>query len=259
MRLYRIRKFPTKLFIVFLVVLAAFLSLKFLPGVKDFSLEILAKPLKFISSLRAHFSRASDLKEENFLLKQRLGALSVELARTGEIEEENRRLKKLLKFRESSRFKSVAAEVIARDSVDWRRSLIINKGTKDGVKERAPCVTGKGFIGSVVEAGPATSKIMLVTDPNSRVGVILKASRECGLLIGSGAGLCKVIYLSLDEKIEKGDAVITAGFGDYIPKGLMVGEVVGVGVEKTNLYKYAVVKSFENMNAIEEVICIEAR
>jgi len=121
-----------------------------------------------------------------------------------------------------------------------------------------PCATVKGLIGSVEEVSPDSSKIMLITDPNSKIGVLLEPSRESGLLTGSPQGECKVIYLPLDSKIRKGERVVAAGFSKTAPKGLAIGEVVAIGVENPNLYKYAIVKPFEGMGRVEEVLCIDA-
>ncbi len=199
------------------------------------------------------------LSEENLLLKQRIAALSLELARNREIEAENERLRSLLNLKKTLRAETIAACVIGRDSTDWRRSLILDKGAKDGIKIHMPCATAKGFVGSVVEIAPHTSKVMLITDSNSRVGVILEPSRESGLLTGSPEGLCRVIYLSIDAEIKRGDLVVTAGFNPFLPKGLKIGRVVASSVEKTGLYRYALIEPFEDMNKIEEVICIDVR
>ena len=98
---------------------------------------------------------------------------------------------------------------------------------------------------------------MLITDADSRIGVLLDASREIGILTGSPQGTCRVIYLSLDGSMDEGEKVLTAGFGASFPKGLPVGRVKAVETEKTNLYKYAVVETFADLNKIEEVICIK--
>ncbi|OGW74597.1 MAG: hypothetical protein A2Z72_03715 [Omnitrophica bacterium RBG_13_46_9] len=115
----------------------------------------------------------------------------------------------------------------------------------------------KGLIGSVAEVRPASSKVMLITDPNSRVGVMLQPSGEPGIMIGLPQGMCKVIYLSLDGKVKRGEQVVVAGFSAFFPKGFAVGKVTQVGVESANLYKYAVVEPFEDMSKIEEVVCID--
>ena len=258
MRIYRIRKFPAKLSIFILVILVITFNSKIRSGVKNITLEILVKPFKAVSGVKTYLTRAKNLSEENLLLKQRLGELSVEVARMKGLGLENARLGKLLDFKKSLSYKTIVAKVIARDSTDWRRAMIINKGRSRGIREHMPCVTTKGLVGSVVEVAPASSKVMLITDPNSRIGVVLESSRESGVLVGSSQGTCKVIYLSLDADIKVGEKVLTAGFSDFFPKGLMVGKVIEVGIETPGLYKYAAVDPVCDMDKIEEVICIEA-
>lgn len=172
---------------------------------------------------------------------------------------ENERLEALLKFKKKLRENCIIAKVVARDPSDWRSAVIINRGEKDGIRRNMPCATSKGLVGSVIEVSSSSSKVMLIADPNSRVGVILEPSRESGLLVGSPEAKCKIIYLSPDAKIEEGDRVLTAGFSTLFPKGLAVGKVGKTGLEKTNLYKYAFVVPFEKMERIEEVICIDIK
>jgi len=257
LRIYRIRKFPTKLFLLILIITVIAFNPKIISGFKNFTFGILTKPIKALSGVKIYFKRIKNLSEENLLLKQRVASLSIELARKKEISSENKRLRSLLDFKKPLHYKTIISKVIARDSTDWRKAIIINKGTRDGIREHASSATAKGLIGTVVEVGPSSSKVMLITDHNSRVGVIIEPSRESGVLIGSPEGECRVIYLSLDAKIERGDKVLTCGFSAFFPKGLAIGRVREIGLEKTGLYKYAVVDPFEDMGRIEEVVCID--
>lgn len=258
MRTYRIRRFPSKLFILIIAVIILASSHKTRLAVKNFAFGILVKPFRVASGAKAYLTGVKNISEENLLLKQRLAMLSLELARTKNIASENERLKALLNFKKDLDYRAIAAKVVGRDSTDWRKTVIINKGKNQGIKERMPCATAKGLIGSVVEVGPDSSKVMLLTDPNSRVGVRLVPSREAGVLVGFSQGKCKVIYLSLDGDIKEGEAVFTASFSAFFPQGLMVGRVTEVANEKANLYRYAFVRLAEDMNKIEEVICIDA-
>jgi len=199
---------------------------------------------------------AEKISQENLELKQQIADLVVNISRLKKIERENKRLRKLLGFQKTLPYKTIAASVITRDSTDWRRSFIIDKGSKGGIKDGMSCATDKGFIGKVVEVGSVSSKVSLVSDPGSRIGVIVEPSRDSGVLIGSPDGTSKIIYLSLDSKIKRGNKVITAGFGECSPKGLPVGEVIRVGMESARLYKYAIVKPYENTGSVEEVLCI---
>ena len=246
------------MFILLVTVIVLASSQRIRLAVKNFAFEILVKPFRVASGAKAYLAGVKNISEENLLLKQRLAMLSLELAQTENIVSENERLKALLNFKKGLDYRAIAAKVIGRDSTDWRKTVIIDKGKNQGIKERMPCATAKGLIGSVVEAGSDSSKVMLLTDPNSRVGVRLEPSREAGVLVGFSQGECKVIYLSLDGDVRKGEAVFTASFSAFFPQGLVVGRVTEVANEKANLYRYALVRLAEDMNRIEEVICIDA-
>ena len=257
MRSYRIRKIPAKFLILFLLIVLFILNPKILLSVRTFTFEALSKPLIILADTHKYFARITRLSEENIRLKHRVSSLSVELARLREAELENRRLRMFFKLKKYLSYEVIFAQIIGRGASDWRRVLIINKGTADGIREHMPCATAKGVIGRVVETAPNSSKIMLVTDPASRIGAILEASRESGLLIGLADGTCKLIYLPFDAEIKKGESVLTAGYGAFFPKGVLLGKVAEIGVEKSRLYKYAIVEPIEDMNKVEEVICIE--
>jgi rod shape-determining protein MreC len=257
-RIYRIRKLPSRLVLTLLVIIIVSLVPRLRSGVKNFAFDILAKPLKAVAGAREYLAKVKNLSDENLLLKQRLAETSVTLARMKEAALENKRLALLLDFKKELQYETIVAKVIGRDATDWRKSIIINRGSNHGLRAHMPCATAKGLVGRVADVAPESSKVMLITDPNSRVGVTLEPSRESGVLVGMPGGLCKAIYLSLDAEIKKGERVSTAGFSAFFPKGLVVGKVTKTSVEKTNLYKYAIVNPIVEMNRIEEVICIDA-
>ncbi|MFC1576241.1 rod shape-determining protein MreC [Candidatus Omnitrophota bacterium] len=257
MRIFRIRQFPAKILLLVLVVIIIAFNPRIAVWFKNFTFGILVGPLKAFSGVKTYFISRKNLSEENFELKQRLAMLSVELARTKDLPSENERLEALLGFKKNLRNKAIAARIIARDPTDWRRSMIIGKGKKDGMKERMPCVTADGVVGCVVEVGSGSSKVMLITDPDSRLGVVLESSGESGLLVGTPEGSCKVIYLSLDTGVKDGEKVVTAGFSSFFPEGLTIGTVKEVDVEKAKLYKYAIVTPAADLSKIKEVVCID--
>jgi len=258
LRISRIRKIPAKIIVPLIIISLILTSANMRQGLKNFASGILTLPFKALSGAKRYFISQKNFSRENLVLKKRVASLSVELARMDEAKAENERLRALLGFTKPLRSKTIAAEVIARDSTDWRGGLIINKGSLSGIREHMPSATAEGVIGSVAEVAARSSKVMLITDPNSRIGVILEPSRESGILIGSAEGGVRVIYLSLDSDIKPGEKVLTAGFSAFFPKGLAIGEVTEVGMEPTNLYKHAVVKPFADLSRVEELVCIDA-
>ena len=115
----------------------------------------------------------------------------------------------------------------------------------------------RGLVGRVLEVGRYSSRILLITDPNSKVGTVIQRNRQGGILVGRPDGRCKMIYIALDSDVTKGDKVITAGFGSVFPKGILIGEVLSVGKEPGRLYKYAIVRPAQDMTKLEEVLCIK--
>ena len=207
------------------------------------------------SSLKKLVPFAS-FREENRNLRERINFLSRKLEELKMVEAENVRLKNLLDFQKNSAYTIIPAQVIGRDPTNWSNSIIIDKGLTKGIREGKAVLYTKGLIGRVLEVGRYSSKILLITDPNSKVGVVIQRNRQGGILTGRPDGTCKVIYLSVDSDVSVRDKVITAGFGGAFPKDILVGEVVKVGKEPGRLYKYAIVKPAEDLSKLEEVLCI---
>lgn len=227
------------------------------PAVVDLcriSLKAVTAPVRGIYNL-ATFRNSYERKIA--LLEKRLFSLANQSVRTSEILEENKRLRSLLAFKTKSASKAVAAEVIGRDLSNWDTFIIIDRGTRDGVRQNMVVAKDDGLIGVVFEAGSAASKVMLIDNPNSKVGVLIQRTREQGILVGLGGGLCKITYLSTDTDAKAGDLVITGEGGNSYLKGLLIGEVVKVQKDPHSLYASAIVRPSSNLFRIEEVLCIE--
>lgn len=170
---------------------------------------------------------------------------------------ENNRLRTLLNFREKFAPSAIAAEVIAKDPSNQAGLIIIDKGSNDGIK-RDMCVTSySGLAGRIYEVSSNISKVLLITDSDSRLGVFIERSREQGLLVGLNENLCRIVYLEKDADVVKGDLVYTSGLTGIFPKGIIVGEVINVGKALNNLYKYADIKPYSKPSKLEEVLCIK--
>ncbi len=222
-------------------------------------LDLSAIPLKALHSLGASIGRLipfASLTEENRLLREKIDLL----ARRGEeskyLHIENQRLKDILDFKDAIPFAAVPAEVIGRDPTNWSNSLIIDKGSANQVRQGKAVISMRGLIGRTLEVGRYSSRILLITDPNSKVGVVIQRNRQGGILVGRPDGKCKIIYIALDSDVTKGDKVITAGFGSVFPKGILIGDVVSVDKEPGRLYKCAIVRPAQDMTKLEEVMCI---
>lgn len=221
----------------------------------DTSTPLLKAAHSFLSFLE-NVAPFAALREENRILHDRVDLLTRMAEETRAVNDENARLRDLLGFRKIIPYTSIPAQVIGRDPSNWSNSLIIDKGSANGIKQSMAVMSTRGIVGRITEIGKYSSKVLLITDPNLKVGVLIRRNRQGGVMVGMPGGRCKIIYIALDSDAKVGDKVITAGFGSIFPKGILIGEIEKVGKEEGRLYKYAVVKPSQDLSKLEEVLCI---
>ena len=185
-------------------------------------LKIIFFPLKEIKKI-LYYHR---IYNEYVRLRQEVDTLRSRLIGVEEVLRENTRFEKLLDFKRKLIFSSVPANVIARDPTNWNASIIIDKGSKEGIGQGMPVVTAAGVVGKVAEVGSSYSRVIVLTDPQFSVPAILQTSRESGLISGSLQGLCRLRYLSSAAEVQIGDKVITSKLSSSFPEGLLIGEIV---------------------------------
>lgn len=198
----------------------------------------------------------ASFREENALLRRRIDYLTMKLEEARLVAAENDRLKELLNFRKAIPYTTIPAQVIGRDASNWSNSIIIDKGSNHGLRQNKAAISVKGLVGRVVEVGKVSSRILLITDPNSKVGVVIQRNRQGGILVGRPDGKCRMIYIALDSDVLPGDRVITAGLGYIFPKDILVGEIIKVEKEPARLYKSAVIRPAQDLSKVEEVLCL---
>jgi len=198
--------------------------------------------------------------KENRLLRHALGESREVRFQTREALSENRRLTKLLDIKQSippPLKKAVVCRVIGRSPSTWNRVFLIDKGSKDGIRPGMGVLAERALAGRVAESWPNVSLVLLVTDPNSRVGALVQRTRQPGILFGTLSGGCRIKYLSVDHEVKKGDLVETGGVGASAAKGLLVGTIQRVWKEPGQIYQVADVKPFADLNRLEEVLVVE--
>lgn len=213
------------------------------------------KAINAVYRLPSILFKGSKLKRENIELKKEIDRLKSQIVKLNEAELENQRLKQLLELDKSSSGYSVPARVIARDSSIWRDSLILDKGRSKNIKKNMIAITNQGLVGRVTESGPWFSRVMVISDPNSRVSAVVQRSREQGIIEGNVRGQIRLKYLDADADVQVDDIVVTSGMGSVFPKGIMIGKIYKVKTDKTFMYKYAFIKPAANLKKIEEVLC----
>lgn len=153
----------------------------------------------------------------------------------------------------------VVAAVIARSPLATQHTVWIDRGRSHGLALEGVVVEASGVVGRIVELHPATSLVMLLTDPESRVAGLIERSRETGLLVGLARGQCDFIYLTAQADVQEGDRVVTAGLGGPFPKGLTLGTVTRVIRDEQAGGASARVAPGARLGQLEEVLCLFPR
>lgn len=197
------------------------------------------------------------IREES-RIRRELEELRASVVHMKELEAENRRLTGLLEFKRRavpSLRLAIACRVIGRSPTAWRDSVVLSKGSQEGIRAEAPIVTPAGLVGRVVEVLPTVSKARLVTSPDFRIGGLLQRTRLTGVVYGAPDGECRMKYIPLDADVKPGDVIETAGLTAGVPKGILIGRVSEVWKEPGQIYKVAAIDLFADLERIEEVLC----
>ena len=116
-------------------------------------------------------------------------------------------------------------------------SIIIDRGTADGIKRNLPVLTPKGVVGKTIEISENNSIVQLISDANFRISTRILPSGATGILRFINAGTAEIREVQKNVKINIGDKVVTSGFSDIYPAGLPVGTVKGVFQDRGSFQK----------------------
>lgn len=206
-------------------------------------------------------ARLRDAEAENESLHQRLTDAETELRDAQAARDENVRLQKMLDFKQDVGYSPVAARVIARDPSVWFNSIIINRGSLQGVDVNMPVATPDGIVGRIVAVSPVTSQVMLLTDERAAAGAVvgqLGNSNAIGSVRGYGKnGLLEMRYVSGLEPVHVGDYVATTGQDGIYPPRLNVGAVVEVREGTTTTPHTIFVKPGARLDSLQEVMVLQ--
>jgi rod shape-determining protein MreC len=197
------------------------------------------------------------VQQENEALKRRISALREENNRLQEALLAEERLKKLYPLQAQHPSPAIIARVFARDPSSWFKTLLIDKGESGGISKDMAVVGSEGVVGRVIEISAHTAKVLLVTDPNSAVDVILQRSRAQGIMEGKVEEFCILKYVQKSDDVQMGDKVITSGLGGIFPKGLIIGTVTKVERKRPGVFQYVEVAPTVNFSRLEEVLVLK--
>lgn len=264
--------FKNKVLIVFCAValaLTIFLSVFSVMGLTPYisgALNAVCTPFQWcISKVRngfsgfsSYFSSIEELQEENKKLKEEMQSLRTELDKQKYATEENVALRRYMNIAvENTSYRFADAQVIARESEGYMTVFKVDKGKKDGIREKMAVITEQGVVGYVSSVSEFTCKITTIIETGTSVGAYIPERGAFGILRGTyhdkSNGVAKLSYVDENAVVYVEDAVYTNGDGSIYPRGLLIGNVSEVGYDAYSRTLQITVKpavDFENIDRV---------
>jgi len=236
--------------------------------------RVLSNAVEATGGLFQTVQEVRELRAQVEELQTQVDTLTVENVRLREYEAEIQQLRDLLNFTSEYPVSAfLGAEVVGREACDifpcgevvgtepnpYLRYVTINVGANQGVEIGMPVIGGgAAFVGRITEVRPRTAEVQLLTDPNSKIAVLLQVSRVTGLVEGQPDGSLRMGWIPQNESVESGDIVLTSGLGGFLPKGLVVGQIVEVNQADYESFQAASVRPAVDFSRLELVLVITA-
>ncbi|MEQ8196299.1 MAG: rod shape-determining protein MreC [Rhodospirillales bacterium] len=209
----------------------------------DFASRPVASAKEMVGEARAMIA----LKAENDRLREDRARLLQWQAVARKLEAENKALKGLLNFKPGPEASYLTARVIADAGGAFAHSIVLNIGERDGVENGQAIVTGEGLVGRVAIVGSRSARVLLLTDLNSRIPVLVESTRTRAILAGNNTDQPRLIHLPPNARVPQGDRIVTSGHAGVFPPGIPIGVVANVGDGGIT------VQPFAKRNALEYV------
>jgi len=171
----------------------------------------------------------SKLRAENMHLASENKKLKGWYEEALKLEAENKSLRELLNVKVDSSIEYVTARIISDAGTSFVKSVLIPVGVNDGIEKGNAVMSGHGLVGRVTETGNKASRVLLITDLNSRIPVVIQNTRDKAILAGKNKYFMKLERLPHDSGVKVGSRVVTSGDGGQIPAEIPIGTIVSVG------------------------------
>ena len=212
-----------------------------------------------INGNSSFFTNVNNLKEQNENLQNKNTELEEKLRELESIKAENESLKQYLNLKEKySDYAAVPADVINRDISNYSKNIVINVGTKDGIKPGMTVIAAEGLVGHIISVTDSTSKVQTIIDSSSSTSALLSTSRDaivCKGILNNDTQL-KAMYIPTEATVSQGDTIETSGLGGIYQKGIYIGTVAKVENTTDLTNRYALVNIAVNFKKLETVLVI---
>lgn len=209
-----------------------------------------------VSEIWNHYIVLQNVWEENRYLKLEIQRLQGEQNLLREQSIMATQFQQLLAYQETSPLRTLPARIIGRNASNWYRSMIINKGARDGIHPEMGVITDAGVVGRVVRVNPTTAIVLLLSDPNVAITGMIQNTRDEGIIQGTPQGIIHMKYLPPLSSVHPGDSVVTSGLTDDFPRGLQIGWIQQVTKADTDLFQLGEIDPIVDFSKLEGVLVI---
>ncbi len=212
-----------------------------------------------VNGKSSFFENVSNLKNENQQLIERNTELEKQLRELEVMKAENETLKQYLDITQKySDYATIPADVINRDISNYSKTIVINRGANDGIKENMTVIAAEGLVGYVISVTSTTAKVQTIIDTSSATSCLLSTSRDSIVCKGTlnDQSHLKAMYIATDAVVSQGDTIETSGIGGIYPKGILVGNVSKVENTTDLSNRYALVELAVDFARLETVLVI---
>ena len=201
-------------------------------------IDLIGRPIESANSVIKKVEEIYFVFDTNQKLRDERNKLLHWQSLARKLEMENRALKRLLNFEEGLETRFITSRVIADPGGAFAHSLILNAGEKAGVRKGQAALTGDGLIGRISGVGRRSSRLLLITDLNSRIPVVVEATRTRAVMAGTNTGRPRLIHIPTGAVVAIGDRIVTSGHGGVFPVGLPIGIVAAISDSGIEIQPY---------------------
>lgn len=216
-----------------------------------------------VAGLAQAIREIDTLRIDNAALRRENERLANDNSRLLEYRRENELLTALLQLRQGLEYETVAAQVVARETFEGRRVVVLDRGTDDGIAEGHVVIAqGGALAGRVTLAGPTFAVVTLITDGSSTVIGQLLGSAATGEVVGQLGGVLVMrnidasVRISIDEEVFTAGIELAGGIRSPYPKGLVIGRVVDVERDANAVVQTAYLAPAANLDLLEFALIV---
>lgn len=214
-------------------------------------ISVASAPLDTIAGVSEWVGEIARLRSENIALKNTNLQLLQWQAIAKSMEAENNSLRSLMNAVSIPKSNYITTRIVTDMGGPYVRSALIGGGAEQGIKKDQAVINERGLVGRVIETGNTSSRVLLISDINSRIPVMSETSREKTIMVGNNNELPTLSYIAPDSEIKVGERIITSGDGGIFPRGIAVGIVSKIEKGVIRIQPFVDAASIEYVSVVD--------